>query len=327
MTTDAVVLTEMEADEERVISPAELFRKWEHGQWRLTELPIASDAADWAAMRPYGRRELESMIEGFVLGEAAVSNTLSPLADAAPSLDAQQYLCTQIADEARHTRFFATYLQEMRTSAPAHEKVIADARASAGEAVSTIFDDELKARTDHVRFHPEDTRAWYEAVTYYHLMAEGVLAMSVLGAMLSMVRQLRGSLPVLNTGLRNVIRDESRHMAFGMYAAREGVRTGHGSAVLSTMMEAIPQVTMALVAPERKLPGSSIPPLRAALGKQHAHRYSGARRTLLRRMELIGLQDRTGDAGRAWDTGMAAAMAEYERRHGGPHPAGEVPAG
>ncbi|WP_330343265.1 ribonucleotide-diphosphate reductase subunit beta [Streptomyces sp. NBC_00557] len=321
MTVDA--LEQMEADEERVISPAELFRKWEQGQWRLTELPIASDAADWAAMRPYARGELESMIEGFVLGEAAVSNTLSPLADAAPSLDAHQYLCTQIADEARHTRFFATYLQEMRRSRPSHEEVIADALASAGDAVSTIFDEELKARTDHVRFHPEDTRAWYEAVTYYHLMAEGVLAMSVLGAMLSMVRQLRGSLPVLHTGLRNVIRDESRHMAFGMYAAREGVHTGHGDAVLATMMEAIPQVTMALVAPERKLPGTTLPPLRATIGKQHAHRYAGARRTLLRRMELIGLQAHTGEAGQAWDLSMKAAMTEYEHRHGDPHPAGE----
>ncbi|MFC9685056.1 ribonucleotide-diphosphate reductase subunit beta [Streptomyces sp. NPDC056948] len=321
MTVDA--LEQMEADEERVISPAELFRKWEHGQWRLTELPIASDAADWAAMRPYARGELETMIEGFVLGEAAVSNTLSPLADAAPSLDSHQYLCTQIADEARHTRFFATYLQEMRSSRPSHEEVIAAALGSAGDAVSTIFDDELRTRTDHVRFHPEDTRAWYEAVTYYHLMAEGVLAMSVLGAMLSMVRQLRGSLPVLNTGLRNVIRDESRHMAFGMYAAREGVHTGHGDAVLATLMEAIPQVTMALVAPERKLPGTTLPPLRASIGKQHAHRYAGARRTLLRRMELIGLQSHTGEAGQAWDLAMKAAMTEYERRHGDPHPAGE----
>jgi len=325
VTVDAV--EQMEADEEGVVSPAELFRKWELGQWRLTELPIASDAADWAAMRPYARGELESMIEGFVLGEAAVSNTLSPISDAAPNLDAHQYLCTQIADEARHTRFFATYLQQMRLSVPSHEEVIADARASAGDAVSTIFDDELTARTDRLRFHPEDTRAWYEAVTYYHLMAEGVLAMSVLGAMLSMVRQLRGSLPVLNTGLRNVIRDESRHMAFGMYAAREGVHGGHGPAVLATVMEAIPQVTAAMVAPERRLPGTSLPPLRAGIGKQHAHRYAGARRTLLRRMELIGLQAHTGEAGRAWDLSMTTAMAEYERRHGDPHPAGEAAAG
>ncbi|GAA2083698.1 hypothetical protein GCM10009801_44320 [Streptomyces albiaxialis] len=322
MTTD--VTEQMEADEERVVSPSELFRKWENGQWKLTELPIADDAADWAAVRPYARGELESMIEGFVLGEAAVSDTLSPIADAAPTLDEHQYLCTQIADEARHTRFFTTYLQEMRERVPSHEKVIEDAWASAGDAVSTIFDDELKARTDRVKFHPDDRRAWYEAVTYYHLMAEGVLAMSVLGSMLSMVRQLRGRLPVLNTGLRNVIRDESRHMAFGMYAARQGVLGDHAEHVRATMLEAIPQVTLALVAPERKLPGASLPPLRAALGTQYAARYASARRTLLRRMELIGLSAAIPEASASWDQSMKVALTEYETRHGGPHPATEA---
>ena len=39
LTVDAV--EQMEADEERVIAPAELFRKWEQGQWRLTELPMS----------------------------------------------------------------------------------------------------------------------------------------------------------------------------------------------------------------------------------------------------------------------------------------------
>jgi ribonucleoside-diphosphate reductase beta chain len=316
-----MTVEQMEADEERVTSPADLFRKWENQQWRLTDLPLADDRADWAAMGRYGRGELESMLTGFVLGEAAVSNTLSPLADAAPTLDAQQYLCTQIADEARHTRFFASYLKEMRDDEPSREEVIAQAWDTSAEIVSSIFDDGLRDRTGRVRDEPENRRAWYEAVTYYHLMAEGVLAMSVLGSMLSIVRQMRGKLKVLDVGLRNVIRDESRHMAFGMYAAREGVAGGHHAAVRDTIMEAIPQVGVALVAPERKLPGSGLPPMRVMLGRQHAHRHASARRTLLRRMELIGLSEQTGAAGDAWDAAIREALSMYGRLHGTPHPA------
>lgn len=319
MTTEP---TELElAETEAIASPADLFRRWEHQQWRLTELPIADDAADWAAMGRYARGELEFMISGFVLGEDGVTNTLSPLCEAAPTLDAQQYLCTQIADEARHTRFFATYLMEMRGGEPSREQVIADAWAGAGDAVTSIFGEELRERTDRVRRAPGDRRAWYEGVTYYHLMAEGVLAMSVLGSMLSVVRQLRGRLPVLHTGLRNVIRDESRHMAFGMYAAREGVSGGHAAAVLDAVLDALPQVIMALVAPERAIPGAALPPLRKVVGEQHAHRNASARRSLLRRIELIGLDEHQNRIGAAFDRAIGEAMDAYESRHGGPHPA------
>ncbi|MEO3787193.1 ribonucleotide-diphosphate reductase subunit beta [Actinocorallia sp. B10E7] len=315
-----MTVEQMEAEEEKVISPADLFRKWEQQQWRLSDLRPADDRADWQAMGGYGRGELETMISGFVFGEAAVSATLSPLADAAPSLDAQQYLCTQIADEARHTRFFADYLSQVRGGEESREEVIAEAWSGSADAVSSIFDEGLRLRTGRLREAPDDRRAWYTAVTFYHLMAEGVLAMSVLGSMLSMVRQLRGRLAVLDTGLRNVIRDESRHMAFGMYAAREGVNTGHRQAVLQAILDAVPQVVPALVAPERRLPGTSLPPMRAVIAAQHERRYAGARRTLLRRMELIGLAEATEEAGWLWDRARKEAFSTYESLHGAPHP-------
>lgn len=318
---EAATTEEEMAEEEKIASPAELFWKWEHQQWQLTELPIKSDAGDWAAISAYSRGELEFMISGFVLGEDAVTNTLSPLSDAAPTRDAQQYLCTQIADEARHTRFFATYLKEMHGGMPTRDQVITDAWAGSSDAVSSIFGQELKTRTDKLRFDPADRQAWYEGVTYYHLMAEGVLAMSVLGQMLSMVRQLRGRLPVLHTGLRNVIRDESRHMAFGMYAAREGVTGGYREAILHTVIDAIPQLVMALVAPERKIPGAGLPAVREVVRAQHRHRHASARRSLLRRLELTGLGAHDAEVGSAWDRAIAVAMDRYVTIQNLPHPA------
>ena len=52
-------------------------------------------------------------LSSFFIGEQRVADELGPIMRAAPEEEMRIFLCTQIADEARHVRFFNRFYEEV----------------------------------------------------------------------------------------------------------------------------------------------------------------------------------------------------------------------
>ena len=98
----------------KLLSYAELYELWERQQWQTQELDFSRDREDWHEriseeerfQRMYG-------LSSFFIGEQKVAEELGPIMRAAPTEDQKIFLCTQIADEARHVRFFERFYREV----------------------------------------------------------------------------------------------------------------------------------------------------------------------------------------------------------------------
>ena len=78
----------------------------------------------------------------------------------------------------------------------------------------------LKSRVDRLAVEPEDTETLVEAVTLYHMVIEGMLALTGQHFIISYNEEV-GTLPGFVEGFNNVARDEHRHVAFGARFLRE----------------------------------------------------------------------------------------------------------
>jgi ribonucleoside-diphosphate reductase beta chain len=294
-----------------------LYSRWEQYNWRIADLGLSSDRSAWDRLPAMVRGELLAGLSGFFLGEVAVTETLAPIAHAAPRYDYQLYLCTQLADEARHVLFFRSCLDALTSEAGYRpEDLHAPGRRS--EAFADVFERQLHDVTAGLA--PGAAHGdWYRAVTLYHLLAEGVLAMTVLHSLTAAIRALPG-LGALARGLGQVSRDEARHAAFGVIAIRDGVKEGHRQTIAATILDSIPSLARALVDPERLHPVPVLLPAAAQHGRLLCSQWESAADTLQRRLTGVGLRDLADAAGTAWRQGRCAAVEEYERLHDQRHP-------
>src|SRR5205085_7477195 len=82
-----------------------LFMRWQRQQWSTEDFDFTEDAKQWADPDLMTQEERDFMMFGFsefFLGEERVTVELLPFAIAAPTLEAQAFLTTQISDEAKH---------------------------------------------------------------------------------------------------------------------------------------------------------------------------------------------------------------------------------
>jgi acyl-CoA synthetase (AMP-forming)/AMP-acid ligase II len=304
--------------------PLESFDRWERQQWRIADLDLTADRAAWQALPTFIAREMRSAIDRFFLGESAVTETLAPMAHHAPTSGARFFLCTQLADEARHTLFFVRYLAAVNDT-PELRAASADAgpyvRARWAESApyfSGLLDEELREVTGRLN-HDDDPAAFYQAVTIYHLLVEGVLGVAGQRALIEATRR-RGGLEVLRAGLQNIARDESRHIRFGVGALHEGVRAGHGDAIAEQILRSVEAAVWVVIAPERALPALMPPVAREAAARAATRTLSRARGALLGRMERVGIGHRVEAVDAAWQRGVDSALDHYRETHGRTHP-------
>lgn len=287
----------------------DLYYRWERQQWSVAALDLAEDAESWRRLRPFSRSELLNALTELEVGEVTVVETLSSLVDRAPGHDDRIYLSTQLADEGRHVRFFQTYL---RQAAGIDGEGLADSAD-----YTNHFAPELRRVTRAV-WEEDDRSSWYRAVVYYHLITEGVLAATALRTTRQLARRL--PLPALVEGLTNVTRDESRHVAFGMIAARDGVAAGHGEAVREAYLHGLELAARVLVGPLRR---QAVPAVRTALVLRAGQLRGGfaiARDRALRQLAHIGLPEAVPEAGRVWDGALERALDAYADHWNTPHP-------
>jgi hypothetical protein len=192
----------------------ELFEKAKGEQWN------ASDALDWslsvdpeseivpAAMNPladYGpfkkldakqqahfrHATLSWQLSQFLHGEQGALITASQLVGAVPWVDAKHYAATQTIDESRHVEVFSRYVEEkLEWEWPINEN--------------------LKRLLDIILL---DSR-WDFKYLGMQILVEG-LAMAAFANLYQLTRE-----PLLKSLVHAVMRDESRHVAFGVLSLK-----------------------------------------------------------------------------------------------------------
>jgi ribonucleoside-diphosphate reductase beta chain len=272
----------------RLLSYAELYSLWERQQWQTQELDFTRDREDWHER--IGKEERFQRMYGlssFFIGEQKVAEELGPIMRAAPTEDQKIFLCTQIADEARHVRFFERFYREVGVlESDDLSEMLEQTSEHLNENFGRLFDEMLKKRTDRLSVEPEDTEALVEAITIYHMVIEGMLALTGQHFIMD-YNEEQGTLPAFVEGFGNVARDEHRHVAFGSVFLREKAREDerYKAAIQRTLQETLP-VADGVLSPPWAPEGDDW----ELFGYSIADTRKFAATCLMRRLKVIGLQ-------------------------------------
>ena len=190
--------------------PMRLFEKAKRlGVWNPAEIDFTQDRADWEAMDDERRKAILRLTARFLAGEEAVTLDLLPLVFVIAQqgrLEEEMFLTTFLFEEAKHTDFFSRWLREV-TNSPRLPR--------APEPSIQLFDVELPNAMNAL-LEDQSPAAVARASVTYNMVIEGVLAET---GYHNYHRSLAVNdlMPGLCAGLVNIKRDESRHIAYGVY--------------------------------------------------------------------------------------------------------------
>src|SRR3954451_11163143 len=112
-TSDPALDARADRGQATLLSPRELYLLWERQQWATQDIDFTQDRIDWHERIPEEERFQRMYgLSSFFIGEQKVAEELGPMMRAAPTEEMRVFLCTQIADEARHVRFFNRFYEE-----------------------------------------------------------------------------------------------------------------------------------------------------------------------------------------------------------------------
>jgi ribonucleoside-diphosphate reductase beta chain len=250
-TTDPALLESADRGDANLLSYRQLYELWERQQWRTQDLDFTQDRLDWEGFPDDEKFQRMYGLSSFFIGEQKVAEELGPMMRAAPTEEMRIFLCTQIADEARHVAFFNRFYEEVGVlkSATLQERLV-ETSEHLNPKFHELFDDMLSTRVDKLARQPEDLETLVEAVTLYRMVIEGMLALTGQHFIIS-YNEENGTLPGFVEGFNNVARDEHRHVAFGARFLREMAQadTRYAEAIQRTLVECGPAADGVLAPP------------------------------------------------------------------------------
>jgi ribonucleoside-diphosphate reductase beta chain len=277
------------APDQELLDYRQLYELWERQQWATQDLDFTQDRIDWHERIPPDERfQRMTGLSAFFIGEQRVTAELGPIMRAVPDEDMRIFLSTQIADEARHVAFFDRFYREVGVYEAEGLRERLDATSEhLNDDFKVLFDEMLHDRVDRLAVEPEDMVALVEAITLYHMVIEGSLALTGQHFIID-YNERAGTLPGFVDGFTKVARDEHRHVAFGARFLRDMARRDavYLEAIQRTLVEVGP-VADGVLRPkwvpegqeDVQFFGSSVNETRAF-----------ALQALTRRLKVIGLQ-------------------------------------
>jgi ribonucleoside-diphosphate reductase beta chain len=241
-TSDPAVLESADRGEVKLLSYTELYQLWERQQWRTQDLDFTQDRLDWEGFPDEEKFQRMYGLSSFFIGEQKVAEELGPMMRAAPTEEMRIFLCTQIADEARHVAFFNRFYEEVGVlESDSLQGRLEETSAHLNPKFHELFDELLKTRVDKLARDPSDLETLVEAVTLYHMVIEGMLALTGQHFIIT-YNEENGTLPAFVEGFNNVARDEHRHVAFGARFLREMAQadTKYADAIQRMLIESAP---------------------------------------------------------------------------------------
>src|SRR5256714_8830012 len=202
----------------------ELFYRWERQQWRAEEIDFSPDRFQWEKMGQQERQDRLYGLSAFFRGEACVTDTLAPYITAMPDEEMRIFLTTQLADEARHTVFFARFFKEvLEIDKTRLEDTLENIQQYMNKHLQYILIDALSDVAERIRQEPTNLAHLIEGITLYHVIVEGTMALAGQRSILEFYRRNK-LFPAFRGGFTAVARDESRHVVFGVKFLREMIQ-------------------------------------------------------------------------------------------------------
>src|SRR4051812_24350743 len=157
-TSDPALMASADRGQSQLLDYGQLYALWERQQWATQDIDFTQDRIDWhERIDPEERFQRMYGLSSFFIGEQRVAAELGPMMRAAPQEDMRIFLCTQIADEARHVAFFDRFYAEVGVLESGN---LADRLTETSEHLNvhfhTLFDDLLKVRVDRLAREPDD---------------------------------------------------------------------------------------------------------------------------------------------------------------------------
>jgi hypothetical protein len=232
------------------LSYEDLYRRWERGNWRATEIDFAADGEQWRSR--FSELERRAALWNYSLffhGEDQVADDLSPLIEAAPREEQKYFLATQQVDEARHAVFFHRFMHE----------VVQTGDGTVGGGLEATHPEltwgfrKTFALLDRVvgELRADRSRTMLaRAVTMYHFVVEAGLAQPGQHFITDYLTE-RELLPGFLSGMRNVALDEQRHIGFGVKLLHDLAQEDPEvpAAVADLLRQALPLSLAVLVPP------------------------------------------------------------------------------
>ena len=288
-TSDPALQESADRGEANLLTYRELYELWERQHWAVQDLDFTQDRIDWHERIDAEERQARMYgLSSFFVGEQRVAAELGPIMRAVPDEDMRIFLCTQIADEARHVAFFDRFYSEVGVlEAEGLNDRLAETSEHLNPQFNDLFDHLLKQRVDRLAVEPEDTEALVEAITIYHMIIEGMLALTGQHFIIDYNERV-GTLPAFVEGFTNVARDEHRHVAFGARFLRDMAAEdpSYGDAIQRTLAEVGP-VADGVLRP-KWIPADQ-PDDVEIFGTSVAETRAFAMKALERRLKVIGL--------------------------------------
>jgi ribonucleoside-diphosphate reductase beta chain len=270
----------------KLLSYEELYALWERQHWATQDLDFSRDRLDWEGFGEEERFQRMYGLASFFVGEQRVTDELGPIMRACQTESQRIFLSTQIADEARHVRFFDAFYENVGVlDSDDLRGRLEESQKHLNENFGVLFDQMLKGRVDRLAANPDDTECLVECVTLYHMVIEGMLALTGQHFIID-YNVKEQTLPGFVEGFNNVARDEHRHVAFGARFLREKAQEDprYEDAIKRMMQEALP-VADAVLSP----PWVDDPTNWELFGVTAQETREFAVTALTRRLKVIGL--------------------------------------
>ncbi len=230
------------------ISYADLYARWEQGNWRATEIDFTTDREHWE--REFSEVERAGALWTYSLffhGEDSVADNLSPFIDAAPREEQKYFLATQQVDEARHAVLFARFMREVAGAGADVGSALAETRPKLTWGFRKVFE-RLDRMADELRRDRSKPKL-AQAITLYHVVIEASLAQPGQHFIEEGLGR-RGLLPGFREGVGHVARDEQRHIAFGVKMIADLVREDpECEPAIAELLRAVLPFTVAVFVP------------------------------------------------------------------------------
>jgi ribonucleoside-diphosphate reductase beta chain len=216
--------TEDQASKLKLLTPQQLYELWERQHWLSQEIDFTQDRKDWAGMTGEERNQFMWGLSAFFVGEERVTTQFSGLVMAYADEQEESFLATQQVDEARHVQFFDRFYREVfEIDNPGITARLERVRGDLNEHFIKLFDEVLVDAGRRLIADPSNTEAKVEFITIYHMVIEGVLALTGQNFITQFLEREK-LMPGFVEGFNKVARDEHRHVAYGTWFLKETVR-------------------------------------------------------------------------------------------------------
>lgn len=261
-----------------------LYRRWEHQQWRATDIDFSVDRIHWNdTLTDEQRRALLWNFSMFLHGEQSVAENLSPYIDAAPRAEQKHFLATQQADEARHAVFFGRFFDEVVEAGDSFAALLDSTSDALTWGFRKVFE-RLDRLAGELREDPS-TPMLARGIMLYHLIVESAIAQPGQQFIERSLEQ-HDTLPGFLAGMRHVARDEQRHIGFGVKLLAELIENpACRSAALELMREVLPYSSALYVPPGWDRSYTE------AMGFTLEDIYAAADRSIITKLRTAGFTD------------------------------------